>query len=414
MSLLLLMSVAAGAAKTVLTIHPWSSMGDRAAGGMMEQLVAEYEALNPDVEIEIIAQIPTYEFLLKLMLMGQMPDIVECHLGWFPELLAADIPSPIPADLQAEMRRFFFAAPLKPFERNSTLYGVPTTYIVYALAYHQDIFDGLGLMKPPQTWEELERVSRKGTKMDASGAVTRSGFSFPGAGWISSPEAPSLTLQGWLRSNGGYYIDEQGRPGLDRPEAVETLDFLTGLVRERIAVADGWGVFPKQTAAMAIVPDYYRPSMMTSMGDSFSQVRTALIPRGKGDFATAQFGWGYFVPRNALHPEEAWKFLKWYALTPGQGDMTRLGTAMARGYIPINNVDMRARRQQMISEPFWAGYVAGMEVAHPEPPYPQIFKRWDALGAALQPVIRLQVPPLEGLRQAQVKIAEILAQNKAQ
>jgi multiple sugar transport system substrate-binding protein len=405
------LTMTTGAAKKVLTIHPWSSMGDRTPGGMMEQIVAEYEALNPDVEIEIIAQIPTYEFLMKLMLMGQMPDVVECHLGWFPELLAAGVPSPLPAELDAEARRFFFAPPLVPFTRDSTLYGIPTTYIVYALAYHQDLFDEIGLTEPPRTWAELEQVSRKGTKVDAAGATLRAGFSFPGAGWISSPEAPSLTLQGWLRSNGGYYIDAQGRPGLDRPEAVETLDYLTGLIRGRIAVGDGWGVFPKQTAFMAIVPNYYRPSMVQSMGESFPQVKTALIPRGKASHATAQFGWGYFVPKTALHPEEAWKFLQWYALTQGPDEMTRLGVAMARGYIPINHVDMKARRQQMLSEPFWEGYVAGMDVAQPEPPYPQIFKRWEVLGATLQPVIRLQVPPLEGLREAQTRIAAILAES---
>ena len=85
---LIALSLSAGAAKKVLTIHPWSSMGERVPGSIMEEIVAEYEALNPDVEIEIIGKIPNYEFLLKLMLMPQMPDIVECHLDWFPELMA--------------------------------------------------------------------------------------------------------------------------------------------------------------------------------------------------------------------------------------------------------------------------------------------------------------------------------------
>jgi len=56
----LLLSGVAGAAKTVLTVAPWHAMGDWNQGGMIDQLVAEYEALNPDIEIEILAQIPTY------------------------------------------------------------------------------------------------------------------------------------------------------------------------------------------------------------------------------------------------------------------------------------------------------------------------------------------------------------------
>ena len=101
---LVALTLSTAAAKKVLTIHPWSSMGD---SSMMEQIVAEYEALNPDVEIEIIGRIPTYEFLMKLMLMPQMPDIVECHLDWFPELRAAGFPAPLPDVLDAVSLLFF-------------------------------------------------------------------------------------------------------------------------------------------------------------------------------------------------------------------------------------------------------------------------------------------------------------------
>lgn len=65
-------------------------------------------------------------------------------------------------------------------------------------------------------------------------------------------------------------------------------------------------------------------------------------------------------------------------------------------------------RQQMVSEPFWEGFISGMEVARPEPAFPQIFKRWELMGAALQPVMRLERPPLEGLREAQDRISALM------
>jgi hypothetical protein len=52
-----------------------------------------------------------------------------------------------------------------------------------------------------------------------------------------------------------------------------------------------------------------------------------------------------------------------------------------------------------------------MDVAQHEPPYPQIFKRWAALGTTLEPVMRLQVPALEGLREAPSRIAAVLAES---
>lgn len=139
---------------------------------------------------------------------------------------------------------------------------------------------------------------------------------------------------------------------------MQTLDFVTGPIRTQVAIA-GWSAFPQGKASMAIMPSYTHPTFLQSMGQSFAQVKTTLIPRGKGDFTTTQYGWGFFVPKTAQHPEEAWEFLQWYALSQGSEGMTRLGVAMMRGFMPMNQVDMRARRQQLATEPFWEGFVAG-------------------------------------------------------
>ena len=374
----------------------------------MEEIVAEYEALNPDVEIEIIGKIPNYEFLLKLMLMPQMPDIVECHLDWFPELMAAGIPAPLPPHLDAEAKRFFLAPTLQPLLYGGRLYGIPTTYVLYSLGYHQDLFDEIGLDRVPQTWQEWEMAARKATKFHADGSIARAGLLIPGARWTTAGESHTKIFIGLLRSNGGYYLDEQGRPGLDRPEAVETLDFMVNLVRQNIAIADGWRDFGKQRSVMAIIPNYDRPVFQAAMGDSFFLLKTALIPRGKGNFATTQFGWGYFVPNTAQYPEEAWKFLEWYTMKQTSDCMTWLGKALALRNVPPNPIDMMVVRQQMVTEPFWEGFIRGMDYSKPEPAFPQIFKRWELIGAALQPVMRLQRPPLEGLREAQDRVSALM------
>jgi multiple sugar transport system substrate-binding protein len=408
MMAMIALTLSTGAAKKTLTIHPWSSMGERVPGSIMEEIVAEYEALNPDVEIEIIGKIPNYEFLMKLMLMPQMPDIVECHLDWFPELMAAGIPVPLPPYLDAEARRFFLAPTLQPLIHHGRLYGIPTTYVLYSLGYHQDLFDGIGLDRVPQTWRELEQAARKATTFHADGSIARAGLLIPGARWTTAGESHTKIFIGLLRSNGGYYLDDQGQPGLDKPEAVETLSFMADLVRNNIAIADGWRDFAKQRSVMAIIPNYDRPGFQATMGESFNLMKTALIPRGKGDFATTQFGWGYFVPDTAQYPEEAWKFLEWYTMKQTSEGLTWLGKALALRYVPTNPIDMRVVRQQMVSEPFWEGFIKAMEFATPEPAFPQIFKRWELMGAALQPVMRLQRPPLEGLRQAQHSIAALM------
>ena len=134
---------------------------------------------------------------------------------------------------------------------------------------------------------------------------------------------------------------------------METLDFMVNLVRQNMAIADGWRDFGKQRSAMAIIPNYERPGLVTTLGESFPSLKTALIPRGKGDFATTQFGWGYFVPSTAQHPEEAWKFLEWYTMKQTSEGMKPIGKALPLRNVPTNTIDMRVVRQQMVSEPFW-------------------------------------------------------------
>ena len=118
-------------------------------------------------------------------------------------------------------------------------------------------------------------AARKATKFHADGSIARAGLLIPGARWTTAGESHTKIFIGLLRSNGGYYLDEQGRPGLDRPEAVETLDFMVNLVRQNIAIADGWRDFGKQRSVMTIIPNYDRPVFQAAMGDSFFLLKTA-------------------------------------------------------------------------------------------------------------------------------------------
>lgn len=408
---LMAVAIAPAQARTVLTVAPWGGMGDRTQGGLMEQLLAEYQALRPDIEFEVLAQIPTYEYLPKLLLMPEMPDILETHLGWFPELMAAGIPSPVPHNLQEQAFAHFFHQPLQPLLYDGVLYGLPTEYQLYALGYNRRLFDELGFGAPPTTWDELRELAAKGTRWTGEGVLERIGFRFSGLGWADGGEGQTHTFLALLWSNGGYYIDEAGRPGLDTPEALETMEFLTGMIREEIALANGWGGIPEGTTLMAVIPSWARNGFELAMGEDFANASTSLIPHGRAGFATTQYGWAFIVPQTAKNPEEAWKFLEWLTMRAGTLGLTPTGRAMARlGSIPTNPNDL-AVQDELATHPFWKGFLEGLNVARPEPSYPNIFGRWKELGAALDPVYALRIPASQGLREAQERIVRALAES---
>ncbi len=411
MSLLALCATMTGGpalAKTVLTIAPWGGMGDKNQGGLLEQYLAEYQKLRPDIEFQVLSlPMNSYDGLPKLLLLPEMPDIVETHLSLLPELMKAGVPAPAPTDVAQRARRFFFRPVLQPMEQGGRLYGLPTEYQLYALAYNQRVFAEEGFAGPPQTWPELRLLAAKGSKLDANGRVIRWGFGFPG-GWAGHGEASTHAFLALLWSNNGTYLDEEGRPHLTDPPALETIQFLADLALEKLLTLNGWGNLPNNTVFMAIAPSWSRSGYVSAMKDDFANAATSLIPHGKGTFATTQYGWGFIVPSKAKNAREAWEFLSWLTMQEGPNGLTRTGLAMARlGSVPTNPQDLR-NRPELNKELFWRGFMQGMNVARPEPGFPRIMVRWKELGKALEPVLQGRVPPPQGAAEAQKNVLNAL------
>jgi len=407
--LLLVLVSAVGVTKTVLTVVPWHGMGDYNKGGMRESLAAEYEALRPDIEIQILERLPIQEFILKLMLMPEMPDVIETHLGWFPELMDAGIPSALPPDLDSKAKRFFFQPVLQPIVHGGRLYAIPTEYQLYALGYNTRIWAEAGMVEPPKTWDELRQMARKGTQRNPDGSIKRIGLRFSGIDPREEKhgEYETHTYLTFLWGNDGYYVDDTGRPGFDRPEALETVEYLTEMVRTEVAQADGWYGLNADSAFMAIVPAWQRNELRAAMPDGFT-IASSLIPYNKGNHATVQYGWGFIVPSKAKHPEEAWEFLDWLTMRTEGAELTRSGKAMQwLGSVPTNQNDLRYRKE-LHEETFWEGFIQGMDVARPEPHFPQILSRWKVVAEYLSPIMSLQVPPAQGLSEVQWRIASML------
>src|SRR5690606_13211316 len=104
----------------------------------------------------------------------------------------------------------------------------------------------------------------------------------------------------------------------------------------------------------------------------------------------------------------------WLTMREGTLGMTPTGRAVARlGSIPTNPSDL-AMQEELRVHPFWKGFLDGLNVARPEPSYPNIFGRWKELGIALEPVLALEIPPSQGLREAQARITRALAESIGQ
>jgi multiple sugar transport system substrate-binding protein len=99
-------------------------------------------------------------------------------------------------------------------------YGLPFTTSARALFYNKAIFAEAGITTPPATWDE---VAADAAKIEAKGKI---GFGLP----LGPEEAQAETLL-WFLGNGGGYQDASGKWVIDSPQNVETLQFMTKLVK---------------------------------------------------------------------------------------------------------------------------------------------------------------------------------------
>ena len=99
-------------------------------------------------------------------------------------------------------------------------YGMPFTTSSRTLFYNKKLFAQAGIADAPKTWDELMTDAGKIT------ALGKIGYGMP----LGPEEAQAETLL-WFLGNGGGYQDASGKWTINSPQNVETLEFMTKLVK---------------------------------------------------------------------------------------------------------------------------------------------------------------------------------------
>jgi multiple sugar transport system substrate-binding protein len=99
-------------------------------------------------------------------------------------------------------------------------YGMPFTTSARAFFYNKKLFKQAGIAEPPKTWDEL---AADADKISNLGKI---GYGMP----LGPEEAQAETLL-WFLGNGGGYQDASGKWVINSPQNVETLEFMTKLVK---------------------------------------------------------------------------------------------------------------------------------------------------------------------------------------
>ena len=200
-------------------------------------------------------------------------------------------------------------AAVDDFRYNGKLIGMPGSYRTSAVWVNKNLLTNAGLKMPSRewTWEDYELYCKKLTiDTNKDGRPEQVGSCDP-AGLNINWCYP------WINSAGGSIVDDRQNPRkFDiNPGAQAAMAWLKRLIEQKVLRPEYYDpTFYQGKTAMAV----YLPigqRMTTNIKKKF-EWDAAYLPVGPKGSVNSIDGYGLVMARNAPHPEEAWKFLKWF------------------------------------------------------------------------------------------------------
>jgi multiple sugar transport system substrate-binding protein len=207
--------------------------------------VPAFEAANPDIAVNV-QYLDWRVFTEKLIAAhagGVLPDIYQAGAEYVAPLaskgMALDIDKYISAWGQKDD---FYESAWGTVTYQGKTYGVPVLSAPQTLMYRKDMLSESGVTTPPATWEDLEQSAVKATRRDGDKFVV-SGFN----------ARPIWQQYVWfLFQNGGDVFTQDGKVVVNSPEAVEALEFFSGLFNdEKVASKSSIAAPTANVGAMA-------------------------------------------------------------------------------------------------------------------------------------------------------------------
>ena len=341
----------------------------------LEELVARFEAENPDIDI-VPQYIPTGDALAQKLVTAvqsdEAPDISWIHADYIEDLVAADAIYPMSEFIDGENGMTeadladIYPALLTYASYRGTLYSLPMEATNLGLLYNKDAFRSAGLdpERPPQTWAELERYSER-LRLDRNGdgRFERIGFMVPirpGSG----PDGPWMVWQfmPFLMQAGGDLVGEdQRRVQFGDSAGVQALALWKRLYdsqNQQAFTNEYQSAFVSGQGAMMLdgpwnIPNYPRLLRDIDWG-------IAPLPAGPTRRATVVGGEYLAIFKQSEHPQAAWAFVKWMA-----SPETQAFWSQRSGYLPIRRsaMEVPAYRAYLDENPGLKAFAEQMAVA---------------------------------------------------
>lgn len=309
---------------------------------LAEMLIEEFEAENPDINVEWQQIDGDYDVkIVALAAAGDLPDVFEAWgsmgISWADRGMLMDLGPWVERDFSQEeiddIIPTVWNAPVVRVGPNAGMrFGVPRYLNVVIFYYNQTMFDEFGLVHLDKlaeqgnwTWDTLVEYGQTLTTRNADGTYRTYGLrTDDGIGRSAA----------WIWAAGGQVFNFPDDPTefmMDQEPALRGLEFLYDLrwtyeiwPVETPGFQDGGVTGMDNTPATDAIR-----SLETEIGNQFAWdvAPRPMGPAGRGTRTSLDL---YVMARTTEEPEAAWRFVKYLTSRSAQ-----LKHAVAQGMIPI-------------------------------------------------------------------------------
>lgn len=240
--LLTLLTATAFVSAQVTTITYYDAVPAGAATEMMDILVAEFEAQNPDIKVEVVRSggyNATREKAFVAYAGGAAPNLIMMEqaqgFAFTSQGLFLPLDDFIENDPSISLDDIYPGI-VEHVTWKGQVWGLPYNISTPLIYYNADLFQMSGLSgEPPRTWSDILEFSRAIARdSDGDGNTDVWGMDFYQWGWL---------FEAWIGQNGARVANDEGTEFLfNSEEAIEAMEFTQALVREHGVARQGTGI----------------------------------------------------------------------------------------------------------------------------------------------------------------------------
>lgn len=315
---IMLIAVPLASAAKKVTITFWQAGGTPETSALVRQLIDEFEAANPDIQVNFQAipwaEDPHTKFQAAIV-GGTIADVFTVGDPFEHVLAAAGALEPLDAYIPQAVKNDFYPQFIERCTYNGKLYALPWFGTVRAMFYRKDLLAAAGVPEPTTswTWEEFLTYAKKLTRdLNGDGVIDQYGFGTSGR-YVSQ-------YQPFVRQNGVDFVDEERNVATaNNPAVIEAMQFYVDLIRTHKVTPPGITTINLQEiqkmfaeGKVALFFDGEDTAATFSKEPALAgKFGIGLLPHKKGHAAYA--GADVLVmSKQSKNKEAAWKFIEFF------------------------------------------------------------------------------------------------------